>query len=114
MSGWLRLLAAGWFGLLGSAAPLPCSAETHVVVAKGFRFEPEEITIRVGDTVRWENSEKRQFHSISFSGGGDTAADYFFPGEIRERTFDKPGTYPYTCEPHLESHKMKGVVHVVE
>lgn len=114
MLAWQRLLALGWLGFLGPLMTPVCSAETHLVVAKGFRFEPEEITIKVGDTVRWENLEKRQFHSISFSGAGDTAADYFFPGETRERTFDKPGTYPYTCEPHLESHKMKGVVRVVE
>ncbi len=114
MLGWQRLLGAGWLGFLGAVAAPVCTAETHVVVAKGFRFEPEEITIKVGDAVRWENAEKRQFHSISFPGRGDNAADYFFPGETRERTFDKPGTYPYTCEPHFESHKMKGVVHVVE
>ena len=25
-------------------------------------------------------------------------------------TFDQPGTFPYICEPHWESHGMKGVV----
>ena len=50
----------------------------------------------------------------SLYGHMEPIGDYFFPGESRERTFDKPGTYPYICEPHYESHGMKGVVHVVE
>ena len=103
----LSLLAG--FALVGKA-----QGETQVVVAKGYRFEPAEITVKVGTTVRWENREKVQFHNVLFPDRGDQPGDYFFPGESRERTFDRPGTYPYTCEPHEASHKMRGVVHVVE
>ena len=45
---------------------------------------------------------------------GDDAGDYFFPGESRERVFDTPGSFTYICEPHVETHDMRGVVHVVE
>lgn len=89
-------------------------AEVVVITVKDFHFEPAEITVKVGTTVRWENHEKRQYHNVYFEALGDKQSDYFFPDEVRERTFDKPGTYPYICEPHHESHKMKGVVHVVE
>ena len=34
-----------------------------------------------------------------------------FPGETWQRTFEKAGTYPYSCGPHPE---MKGVVVVDE
>lgn len=87
---------------------------TVVVVAKDYKFMPDAITVRVGTTVRWENHERRQYHNVYFQSLGDEPGDYFFPEESRERTFDKPGTYSYVCEPHLEDHQMKGVVHVVE
>jgi len=90
------------------------AGETVTVIAKKYGFEPREITVKVGTTVRWENQEKRQYHSILFETPGEEPGDYFFPGESRERTFDQVGSYPYICEPHHESHDMKGVVHVVE
>ena len=88
--------------------------ETVTVIAKDYKFQPAEISVTAGSTVRWENHEKRQYHSVWFEALGDKPGDYFFPGESRERVFDKPGTYPYICEPHHESHGMKGVVQVVE
>lgn len=88
--------------------------ETVTVIIKDYKFDPEEITVKVGTTVRWENQEEMQYHSVLFPDMDDKKMDYFFPDEIRERSFDKPGTYPYICEPHIESHNMKGVVHVIE
>jgi plastocyanin len=88
--------------------------ETATVIINDFRFIPDVIEVKVGTTIRWENQHKGQYHSILFPGIDDKKVDYFFPGEYRERTFDKPGTYPYICEPHVDSHNMKGVVQVVE
>ena len=99
------LMAAGIFAVSPAVA-----GETALVVAKDYRFEPAELTVKAGTTVRWENQEKRQYHSVFFEQLGDKPGDYFFPGESRERTFDQAGTYPYICEPHGESHGMKGVV----
>ncbi|MES9831832.1 MAG: plastocyanin/azurin family copper-binding protein [Candidatus Thiodiazotropha sp. LLP2] len=94
--------------------PFTLAGETATVITKDYKFVPEEITVKVGTTVRWENHEKRQYHSAWFKVLGEEPGDYFFPGDIRERTFEKPGSYHYICEPHHESHQMKGVVHVVE
>ena len=93
---------------------LSWGGETVTVITKDYEFHPAEITVKAGTTVRWENQEKRQYHSVWFEAFGEEPGDYFFPGESREKTFDKPGTYPYVCEPHHDSHEMKGVVHVVE
>lgn len=76
-----------------------------------FKFIPKEITVKVGSTVRWTNKEKRQYHSVWFKESGEEPSEYFFPDETHERTFDKVGTFPYTCEPHPE---MMGVVKVVD
>ena len=88
--------------------------QTVTVIAKGYKFEPAEITVKVGTKVRWENQEKRQYHSVYFESLGDPEGNYLFPGDSREVTFTEPGTYPFICEPHVKSHGMKGVVRVVE
>ena len=38
------------------------------------------IEIRVGDTVTWENAEKRQYHSVWFESLDAEEPDYIFPG----------------------------------
>lgn len=92
----------------------PCLADTLVVAVKNYAFTPADLTVPVGTVVRWENQEKRQYHSVFFESLGDSPGDYFFPGEFRERTFEQAGTYPYICEPHFQTHGMKGVIKVVE
>lgn len=86
------------------------AATLHDVEIKKFKFSPAEITIEVGDSIRWTNKEKRQYHSVWFKQLGEPEADYFFPDEFFERTFDEVGDFPYICGPHP---RMKGVVHVV-
>lgn len=105
----LTLLACG---LLAAECPL-LAAETVTVEIQKYEFIPPEITVKAGTTVRWVNKEKRQYHSVWFKELDGKEPDYFFPGETHERTFDKPGDYSYVCEPHEESHNMKGTVHVL-
>ncbi|MEN8213815.1 MAG: c-type cytochrome [Pseudomonadota bacterium] len=74
-----------------------------------FKFLPAEITIAAGDSIRWTNKEKRQYHSVWFEQLGEPEPDYLFPGDFYERTFDEAGDFPYRCGPHPE---MTGMVHV--
>ncbi|MCK5360669.1 MAG: cupredoxin domain-containing protein [Gammaproteobacteria bacterium] len=83
-----------------------------LVIIKGFKFIPQEITIKRGQTIRWENREKRQYHSVWFEAMGEEEPDdYLFPDDAYEREFKKPGSFPYRCGPHPE---MTGTVHVIE
>jgi len=84
---------------------------TNLVTIKDFSFNPQEITITRGETVRWENHEKRQYHSVWFEASGEEQPDYFFPDEFYERDFSEAGSFPYRCGPHP---RMTGVVHVTE
>ena len=77
-------------------------AEIHIVEMKDYKFIPEEITIKVGDSVRWVNTERRQYHTIWFKELGEKESVEYFPDESHEKTFDKAGTYPYLCGPHWE------------
>lgn len=81
------------------------------VIVKDFKFIPQEITIKRGQTLRWENQEKRQYHSVWFEAQGEPEPDYFFPDESVEREFKQTGSFPYRCGPHP---KMTGTVHVTD
>lgn len=83
----------------------------NLVIMKNYEFSPQEITVKRGETVRWENNEKRQYHSVWFEALGEEESDYLFPEESYEREFSEAGTFPYRCGPH---ERMTGVVHVTE
>lgn len=81
------------------------------VVIAGYQYQPAEISIKVGDAVRWTNQEKRTSHSVLFPAEGGLESERLFPQESWERRFEKAGRYDYHCGPHPE---MKGVVVVGE
>ena len=87
------------------------NGDAHVVIIKDFKFTPQEITVKRGETIRWENHEKRQYHSVWFETSGEDEPDYFFPEEFFERSFDTSGSLPYRCGPHP---RMTGVIHVTD
>jgi plastocyanin len=87
-------------------------ADENLVIIKDFKFVPQEITIKQGQVLRWENSEKRQYHSVWFEAQGEEEPeDYLFPDDSYEREFNQPGSFSYRCGPHPE---MTGIVHVLE
>ncbi len=87
------------------------AGQTVEVSIEKYNYTPQEVTIRVGDTVKWVNREKRTSHSVLFPQEGGRESERMFPDESWQREFTQAGRYPYTCGPHPE---MKGVVIVVE
>lgn len=86
------------------------SANPRVII-KNFKFIPQEITIKRGQKIVWENKEKRQYHSVWFEAlGEEEPEDYLFTGDTYKREFNKVGTFPYRCGPHPE---MTATVHVI-
>lgn len=83
------------------------AGQTVEVTVKDYKYLPPEVRIKVGDTVKWVNMEKRTSHSVLFLSEGGLESERFFPEDSWKRTFDKPGTYNYRCGPHEE---MKGTV----
>ncbi len=94
---------------LACSGSLVADDDTVVVVMRDMAFDPAEVTIRAGQTVRWENHERRQFHNVWFRDLGEDPHPYIFPEEHIEKTFDESGEYAYVCEPH-EDRGMVGVV----
>ncbi len=90
-------------------AGLATAGEAVEVGIDKMQFIPQLIKIKPGATVKWVNNERRNNHSVLFEDVPES--ERFFPGESWQRTFDKPGVYPYRCGPHPE---MTGVVEVAE
>ena len=91
------------------ACTLTWAEQTVEVVIQNYRYQPQVVRIKVGDTVKWVNREKRTSNSVvcPVEQGGES--ERFFPEESWQRRFDAPGRYPYHCGPHPE---MTGVVEV--
>lgn len=106
----LLLLAAG---CQGDVAP-PAEAPT-VVELRFDRFEPAELTVGVGTTVRWVSASSR-FHTITPDAetqpGAWTGAPISSAGQVFEHRFDVAGRFAYHCSPH-RGEGMSGVI-VVE
>ncbi|MDO9386782.1 MAG: plastocyanin/azurin family copper-binding protein [Thiobacillus sp.] len=101
------LMASLCLGVILPAA----GAEPAEVVIEKMLFVPQVLRIKPGTTVTWVNREKRNNHSVLFKQENMLESDRLFPGETYQRTFDKPGRYPYICGPHPE---MVGVIEVAE
>lgn len=95
-----RRAALGTLAVGGVALALPKSAQaaTHQVDIASHRFTPSRLSINVGDTVTWTNSDRAP-HTATFSNGGhDTGR--LNRGDSGSITFDRAGNYDYICEYH--------------
>ena len=75
-------------------------------------FEPNEITIKAGDTVTFVNGELPPHNMIVKDHPELSHSDLaFMGGESFEVTFPESGDYEFQCDPHAGA-GMKGVIHV--
>jgi plastocyanin len=113
-----RLLTLA-IALLATAVP-SARAATTTVIERGTQFVPRQVSIAPGDTVVWSfESGSSPGHTVTFDDGTDLNRNcpptlllndcQDTPGEIVQRRFTVPGTYPYICKIHRGS-GMTGVV----
>ena len=85
-------------------------ATSTVDMPASYRFAPAAISIPVGTTVTWTNSDNFT-HSIQFLDGGlPTEPMLVQPSAVTTFTFATAGTYRYQC--HLHPQQMQGTVTV--
>ena len=85
-------------GAATSPVATRADAAPPIVIARDFMFAPDTITIKVGASVTWRNSDDEPHTVVSDaglfrSGALDTNESFTF-------RFDKPGTYHYACSIH--------------
>lgn len=91
-------------------ANMPASV---VQMTNGLRFQPETVTVEVGETVQWRNMSQR-VHTVTGDpslvndpahvelpeGAEPFDSGRIEPGGMYEQTFDAPGRYRYFCMLH--------------
>lgn len=101
------------------------AATVHMTAAN--KFEPETVTIKAGEAVRWVNDNAGPAHTVTTDpsmvqneddveipgGAKPFSSGVVKPGKFYQHAFDVPGTYRYACAPH-EGSKMLGVVVVTK
>lgn len=101
------------------------AAVVHMTV--GNKFEPEKVTIKSGEAVRWVNDSGGPSHTVTTDpsavqkeddveipdGAKPFSSGIIGPGKFFQHAFDVPGTYRYACAPH-EGSKMLGEVVVTK
>jgi plastocyanin len=98
----MLLLFAGSPSVTASNQP---SAANAAVKIDNFVFGPQTLTVPVGTTVTWTNSDDIPHTSVSTE--GVFKSKVLDTDEKFSYKFDKAGTYPYYCTIHP---KMTGTV----
>jgi plastocyanin len=103
--GWLCVLALA----LCASTFFPRVAEaqkhaprTHTVMIHNFAFQPADLTVMVGDTVVWKNTDIVS-HTVT-AADGSFDSDEIKPGKSWKFVAKKAGTFMYGCSPHPNMH----------
>jgi plastocyanin len=91
----------GTTGAATTEQTAPPEAEAVAVDIPEITFEPADVTVKVGESVSWTNSDDIQ-HTVTKVGGPGPAFDSgnLDPGDEFEQTFDKKGKIDYVCTIH--------------
>lgn len=76
------------------------------IVQRDRSFSPAEVTIHVGDTVRFLNEDSFAHNMLSETPGFEFDLQLQKPGEIKEISFDHPGVVMVGCDIHTKMHLM--------
>jgi len=98
-----RLRARFIAGLAGPVVALAIGggvalAADHAVAISGSSFSPANVTVTVGDTVTWTNSDQLSHTATADAGAFDTGA--LGNGQSGSATFATAGSFPYHCSIH--------------
>ncbi|MFY9800905.1 MAG: cupredoxin family copper-binding protein, partial [Methanoregula sp.] len=82
--------------------PKTATVSDNTIRIKKLAFDPANITVKVGSTVRWVNQDSVP-HNIQFS---DThfSSVLLASSQSGSQKFDQPGVYDYICSIHSDMH----------
>jgi plastocyanin len=100
----LLLVACFWGAASVWAGPQQkkTAMATHEILISGFKYQPDTVTVQVGDTVQWKNGDLVP-HTV-VAADGSFRSELIAPGAIWKMVPKKSGTFPYSCEPHPNMH----------
>lgn len=84
----------------------------EVLLTADLTFEPSDVTIDPGTTIRWRN-EIVMSHTVTPDNHDEwTSASLSSADETFQHTFNNEGDFEYFCQPHAPN--MRGVIRVQE
>jgi plastocyanin len=86
-----------------NGTPAATPAMEHVVGIEYFRYAPDPIEIRAGETVTWVNHDAVP-HTVTATKGETPQSETLGLGESYQQTFTTPGTFVYICLYHRQMH----------
>ncbi len=96
-------------GLIAVGNDSKAAAETITVRISGMRFEPANLTVKPGTTVRWVQND-RMPHTVTGKGNA-LRSNTLQMSQAYSYTFNEAGQFDYACDFHPA---MQGVVSVKE
>src|SRR5689334_12415610 len=99
------LLATLVAAVTWAIAAVPAHAKATVVIdsvdTNASQFQPANVTIDVGDTVRWEFDQAATTHTVTSTTSNWSIDESRAPnGAPVSKTFDAPGVYGFLCKIH--------------
>lgn len=89
---------------------------THVITIKDLKLDPQELTIKKGDTVVWKHKDRwednTQHYLAAYS--NEFRSPLFYYGGEFEHTFDEAGTFTYFDVMYKGRNAMRGTIIVTE
>ena len=94
-------LAAGCGGDDEEPAPAKPAAAGDIVAVtmKDILFKPENVTARVGQTVRWTNEDSVE-HNVKAESGASFQSKSLSEGDTYDQKITKAGRIDYVCTIH--------------
>jgi plastocyanin len=83
----------------GSTSTQAASGNTVTIAMKNIQFSPKDVTVKVGQTVKWVNQDTVD-HDVKANSGATFKSDLFGNGSSYEWKADKAGTVQYVCTVH--------------
>jgi plastocyanin len=85
-------------GLVKGGVPIE---KTNAVRMIDYNFAPQRITVEAGSKVTFSNSGSQPHNAVGTDAdGGDWDTGMLAADETATVTFNRPGTYNYSCTPH--------------
>ena len=82
------------------ALSTPAMAAEHVVDQKDLSFSQTEMSIAVGDKIKFKNSDRTAHHIWTKDNGVNISSQTLKTGEAYEVKFNTAGTYTVKCHIH--------------
>ena len=95
------LLATVWLAAaVTTVAPAAAAGSAHAVTMANYAFAPAALTVHVGDTVTWTNTDQAPHNVVTTSGPTSITSPTLATHQSWSFTFTTPGTYKYFCYVH--------------